>query len=97
MAAIEESKALMEAVQIADEADKKMQEKQEQLEKDLEAKKQEKAVKVAEVASKANPGESEFPDIFSKPGQMLPGILSKGGAGGFEEINISDDTKQKAQ
>ena len=42
MAAIEESKALMEAVQIADEADKKMQEKQEQLEKDLEAKKQEK-------------------------------------------------------
>lgn len=61
----------------------------------MEEKKQEKATKVAEVAAKGNSNESEFPDIFGKPGQFLPGIVSKG-AGGFEEINISEDTKKKA-
>jgi hypothetical protein len=52
-------------------------------------------VKVADLATKGNPMDSEFPDIFSKPGQMLPGIMASGGGGGggFDEINISDDTK----
>ena len=45
-----------------------MKEKQEKLEKELVAKKEQKAKKVAEVAAKGNAGESEFPDIFSKPG-----------------------------
>tara|TARA_B110000285_G_scaffold37687_1_gene40802 strand:- start:179 stop:316 length:138 start_codon:yes stop_codon:yes gene_type:complete len=45
------------------------------------------------VAAKGNPGDSEFPDIFSKPGQFMPGIMMKESGGGFEEINISDDTK----
>ncbi len=44
----------------------------------------------------AKPDNSEFPDIFSKPGKFLPGIFSEnakttGGSGGsdaFEEINI---------
>ena len=41
--------------------------------------------------------DSEFPDIFSKPGKFLPGILDNNAGNGFEEINIEDsDKKQKA-
>ena len=54
-----------------------LQEKAAKLEVKLEEKHKEKEEKVAEITADkaANPMDSQFPDIFSKPGQFLPGIF----------------------
>ena len=42
--------------------------------------------------------DSEFPDIFAKPGQFLPGIFDQQKSAGFEEdINIEHQKKLKAK
>lgn len=42
--------------------------------------------------------DAEFPDIFGKPGQFLPGIFDQQKAGNFEEdINIEQQKKLKVK
>lgn len=89
--ALEMSKALMDAESQTN-ADTPLQKQKEKIEVQIVAKKKQKQKVIQDEVKPSN--DSQFPDIFSKPGKFLPSLIDKeknGGFGKFEEINIDDD------